>query len=519
MDRGAKRSGSPMSSSGLKQAALTGARWTLLARVGVQLVTWPVTILVMRLLDPGDYGLLAMAMVTIGFITLFSELGLTAALIQAATLNEQVARAACAAIVLCNVAIATLLVLLAPVVAAWFRQPELVDVIRTLTLELLLSSLAAVPHAQLERNLRFRQMSIASMAAGVVGAMTTLTLALLGVGVWALVFGTLAVAAVRSVLIIYFNGRIVWPAFHRGLGAIRPLVRFGGHVLATRALWYWYGQSDQVILARLLHTSVLGCYAVAAQLAMLPIGKAMEVVNRVSFPILSRMQADPAGLRHTHQRLLSLVATYAFGTCWGLAAVAPEFVAIVLGDKWQAATLPLMLLAAVAPLRMFSALNNTVTTAAGAPQASTFELVLAGVLLPLGVLSGALLDGLRGACLAWVVAYPIVYVASNALTCRFLGSRQRSGLQPLAAPLGAAMVMWLCIDAVRWQLSATVPTWLLLAVELAVGAASYIAALHALARTVVRDARSLIHDLVRPSSPTATDGAAAGPRQPADNPA
>lgn len=487
-----------MTIGGLRQAALSGTRWTVAARVGLQLLTWPITILVIRLLDPSDYGLLAMATVTIGFIALFSEMGLSIALVQADTLSEDGMRAACAAILTCNLGIALALVLLAPLAAAWFGEPDVVSVMRVLTLELAVASLAVVPQAQLERQLRFKDISIAFMAAGASGAVVTLVLAILGSGVWSLVFGNLTVAFVRSALIVFFHGRIVPPSFRYGLKPIRGLIHFGGHVLAGRALWYWYGQSDQVILARLLHATILGYYSVAAQLAMLPVSKAMEVVNRVALPVLSRMRADHSALRGMHVRLIGLVATYAFGTCWGLAAVAPEFVAIVLGEKWDTAALPLMLLAAIAPLRMLSALNNTVASAVGRPQASTVELAFAALVVPAAVLAGAWLDGLQGACQAWVAVYPVVYALSNALTCRAVGNSKVRALLALAPPALAGAVMWACIAALRWQLSGNIHIGLLFAVELLGGAVSYAAALHLLAPSLARDVRTLTFDLFHP---------------------
>jgi len=486
-----------MTDGSLRQAALSGARWTLAAKIGLLLLTWPITILVIRLLEPGDYGLLAMAMVTIGFVALFSEMGLGIALVQADKLDDATARTACAAVLVCNVAVAVILCLLAPLAARWFDESDLIDVMRVLTLELLVSSLAAVPQAQLERQLRFKQLSIATMSAGVAGAAMTLLLALLGFGVWSLVYGNLTIAGVRTVMIVVFNGRFVWPSLRHGLAPLRGLVRFGGQVLAARGLWYWFSQADQIILARLLHVSVFGYYSVAAQLAMLPANKAMEVVNRVAFPVLSRMQAA-GSLQATHQRLLSLLATYAFGVCWGLAAVAPDLVVTLLGEKWLAATLPLTLLAAVTPLRMLSALNNTVTAAAGAPQASTIELAVAGLLIPGAVFAGAWLNGLYGACLAWPLTYPVVYLLSNALTCNAIGGSHVRGLLPLAAPMVTAAVMWLCIWLVRWQLDSVVHGGVLLVLELAGGAISYVVAFHVLAPALARDARALAIDLVRP---------------------
>jgi teichuronic acid exporter len=490
-----------MASGGFRQAALSGARWTVAAKIGLQLFTWPVTIIVIRLLEPSDYGLLAMAMVTIGFVTLFSEMGLGVALVQVSALDEAMARSACAAILVCNLFIAGALFLLAPVAADWFDEPDLTSVMRVLTLELIVASVAAVPQAQLERQLQFRQVSIASMAAGVSGSVATLGLALLGFGVWALVIGNLAAACVRSTLIVAYNGRVVWPSFAHWLKPIHGLVGFSGYVLAGRALWYWYGQSDQVILARMLHASLLGYYSVASQLAMLPATKAMEVVNRVSLPILSRMHAEAGSVQPMHRRLLGLVGAYAFGACWGLAAVAPELVAAILGPKWLTATEPLMLLAAAAPLRMLSALNNTVTTAVGAPRAATIELAFASIVMPLAVIVGVWSDGLHGACVAWPLAYPAVYLLSNWLTCNAVKMPKAHGLQPLFGPITAAAAMWLCIWAIRSHYGADLPTLWLLIAEILAGAISYVLVLHLVARALALDARSLIWDLLR-RSPT-----------------
>ena len=488
-----------MSGTALKQAALSGARWTVAARIGLQLITWPITILVIRLLEPSDYGLFAIAMVVIGFIALFSELGLGTALVQADKVDNDTERTACAVIVALNFLIATVLVLVAPLAAAWFNAPGLTLVIQALTLELLVSSVAAVPQAMLERALQFRQLSIAMMAAGACAAAVTLCAAWLGFGVWSLVVGNLTLAIVRSALLIMFHGRMVWPSLRLGLTPILPVVRFSSHVIASRALWYWYGQADQVILARMLHSSLLGYYNVAAQLAMLPANKAMDAINRVAFPILSKLRANPEGLKQTHKRLVGLVAAYGFAICWGLAAVAPEFVALVLGDKWRSAAVPLAMLALVAPLRMFSALHNTIAAAVGVPEAATKELAFASILIPLAVFAGAWSDGLDGAAVAWLVAFPIVYLLSNALTCAAVRVPARQGLRPVAAPLLAGIVMCAFVWAVRRLCGDGVPLPALFVFEIAAGALSYALTLHLAAPALVRDARTLVGELVNPA--------------------
>jgi len=484
---------------GLKQAAMSGARWTLAARLGLQLFTWPITIIVMRLLDPRDYGLFAVAMVVNGFVTLFSEFGLGAALVQAERVDRAVERSACTAIVALNLFIALVLVLLAPWVAMWAEEPDLTLIIRVLALDLLITSIATVPQALMERQLMFRRLSIAMMSGGAGGSVVTLLCAWLDFGVWSLVAGSLTIGLVRSAMLLIMHRRVVWPS--ATLRPVRPLLHFSSHVILGRALWYWYGQSDQLILARLLRASSLGLYNVASQLAMLPVGKAMEAINRVAFPVLSRLRTDADGMQRTHQRLLALVATYAFGICWGLGAVAEDFVVLVLGEKWHSAALPLALLALVAPLRMFCSLHNTITTAAGKPQAANKELATASVVIPLAILAGGWNGGAGGAAIAWVIAYPFIYLLSNALTCSAIGVSAWRGLRAIAAPLAAGLVMLLVVSWVQASLDESTSTAWRLAAGCISGAAGFSAALWLASPALVRDARSLLQELVRPPRP------------------
>lgn len=487
-----------VSAANLRQAALSGARWTMATKIGLQLFTWPVTILVMRLLEPGDYGLFAIAILFSGFIVLFAELGLGVALVQTREVSEPMARAAASLVLLLNGAVAAAIVLAAPWVAILYDEPDVTLVMRLLTLELLLAAFAAVPQAMLERNLQFRALSIAQMAAGVAGSLTMLGAALLDVDVMALVAGALVTALVRSVLIIWFHGRLVLPG-RVNVATVRPMIHVSSQVVLGRVLWYWYGQADQLVLGRLLYAVQLGYYSVAAQLAMLPASKAMEAVNRVVFPIFSRSIADPANLRDMHLRTVGLLALYGFGVCWGLAAVAREFVLLVLGAKWLMAATPLALLALVAPLRMLCSLHNTTATAVGQPEAATKELVVAGMLMPLAVTAGALMNGLAGASFAWLAAFPFVYLLSNRLTCRAIGVSFFAGLRPLAAPVWSGCVMIASVWLVRRAIGADMHPGLLLAAEVVVGALTYAAMMALTARPVLLEAWTFVRDVLMPA--------------------
>ncbi len=144
-------------------------------------------------------------------------------------------------------------------------------------------------------------------------------------------------------------------------------MHFSMHMLGNRILLYWSANLDLIILGRVMVRSTeLGSYSVGANLAAIPGDKVMEAVKRVSFPTLCRMQSKRAQFNQTYERILRVLALYGFLV--GLAAVAPEFVRVVLSEKWRFAVIPLAMLSIAAPIRILTAFQNTVNNAAGVPK-------------------------------------------------------------------------------------------------------------------------------------------------------
>jgi len=488
----------------LKKRALSGMRWTISSRVLVQLITWPSTIIVMRLVNPRDYGLVAMSTVVIGFVSLFGEPGLAAGLVQTRALREETSRAASAVIILLNLILFAGLEVAASGLAAWFREPELTFVIRVASLSLLMTAIATVPQAHLDRNLCFRETALALVAGNLVGSLTTIALALLGFGVWALVFGTLVLSGVRSMLMIGYHGGLVWPDLSRGLQPLRHLLHFSAHVISIRILWYWATNVDLIILGRLTHSAAIGSYSVGANLAAIPGDKAMEAVNRVSFPTLSRLHTEPAQFNAAYERILRMLALYGFLVAWGMAAVAPEFVHVVLSDKWHLAVVPLAMLSIVAPIRMLTAFQATVNTTAGVPQAATTVLTLTSLLLPVGIVIGARVNGINGAAISWVVICPLLFLLSTFLTCRVTHRSMRQNFRQILIPFiaGSCMVAVTCL--VRVVLSVYLPAVVLLCLELVAAACTFFGTVKLLDSALLSDAFKLSRELLRPRN-TATE--------------
>lgn len=479
----------------LRYAAMSGARWMIASRVGLQLITWPITIVVMRLLDPADYGLFALAIVVSSLLVLVAEFGFDAALIQASDPSSAEVRAACSMVWLLNALLAGGLWLSSDVLADAFDEPEVGALLRWMTLDLAFVALAVVPTAMLERRLQFRALSMVQMASGALSSAVTLGCALADLDVWSLICGALTLSGSKLVLVAITYRGLEWPGrLSRAL--VEPLWRMGRHVIASRVLWQWHSQSDQLVLGPIVSSASLGSWSFAAQFSMLPVSKVSGTLQRVALPVLSRLPAGSAAVSATHRKLIGLVAIYAVGVCWGIASVAPEFVLLALGVKWQSAVLPLAVLSAVAPLRMLGALNNLAATSAGRPEAATRELLVASLLLPMAVLFGARQQGLAGACAAWALVYPCIFLLSCRLTSRVVGLPMSCGLRPLVGPMLAGVAMVLVVSGVRRVAGSQWPVGALLTAQIATGAATYVAVLWTVSRHSLREALALAGELL-----------------------
>jgi O-antigen/teichoic acid export membrane protein len=195
---------------------------------------------------------------------------------------------------------------------------------------------------------------------------------------------------------------------------------------------------------------------------------------------------------------MSVLALYGFLVAWALAAVAPEFVQVVLSDKWRAAVVPLSMLAIAAPLRILTAFQNTVNNAAGFPQANTRVSVLTCLALPAGIFVGARIDGIDGAAVSWVVVYAVLYLVSTVYTCRVTQRDVRDDLRLIVVPLLAGIAMLVVTRVLRVLPFAQLPPALLLGVEIIAAAVVFLGTVHLLAPADLGDARVLLRALLRP---------------------
>jgi O-antigen/teichoic acid export membrane protein len=472
-----------------------GVKWVAGAKLGSQLITWGVTIYVMRLLAPADYGLLAMCMVVLGLLSMFAEVGLGPALIQRKEVTAQDLRQAMGVIWLANLGLCLLTNLLSPLVAALYGAPRLQPIMHVLSLQFLLLPLIVVPEVLLQRRLDYKQRSLIELSGALVGSQTTLVLALLDAGVWALVGGMLAQLLWRA-------GALNWcvpgqPRPEWSLKGMGALLGFGGNVTATRLLWYGFMQADVAIVGRVLGDQLLGWYSVSMHLASLPMQRIAAILNHVLFPIMARSQHDLPAIREGVLQVLGYVGMLAFPLMWGMACVAPELVSVVLGPEWQGAVVPLQVLCLIMPFRTLAQLLPAVIDAVGQTGVNLRNVMLACIVMPPAFYVGTRW-GIEGVAYAWLLAYPVVLLVNMRRMLEVIGLRAAIVVGRIGPAMLCSGLMFGAVTALRPYLANQSRLWALV-VEILCGMLVYGLASLVFNRGMVREVRGMLWP--RPATP------------------
>jgi PST family polysaccharide transporter len=463
--------------SGFITPLLRGLAWTAVAKWSTQVLTWASTIVVIRLLSPADYGLVGMAAVFLGMATVLSEFGLGSAIVYLRGLtDEQIGQLNVLSVVFGLMTFAACCGLATPV-ASFFKSPQLRPVVVVMSVAFVISSFQVVPYALLQRDKAFKGLAAADGWRAVTQAATTVVLAMLGWRYWSLVYGGLAGAGVSAAFLTWKRPSSFFMPSAR---AIKPAVVFSRDVIISRVSWYVYANSDFAVAGRTLGQAQLGAYSVAWNLASAAIDKLTDLVNRVSPAFVSEAQHDPASIRRYLRALTEGVSLVTFPVTLGLALVAPDFVAVVLGPRWTAVTQPLRWLALYACLRSITTLFAPIMSAVDLRWASRY-----GVIFPLVFPAAFYLWsrwGTSGIAALWVVVYPVLYIPIYQRLFAKIQMQRREYIRAIWPALSSSVGMMVAVFGVK---GCVPPSWshgVHLGLQVLAGAAIYGVTLSAMHR-------------------------------------
>ncbi|NLS95791.1 MAG: lipopolysaccharide biosynthesis protein [Planctomycetaceae bacterium] len=439
----------------MTKLAFRGGLWLTAFSFATQAVSWIATIVVARLLSPDDYGLMAMAFVITGYVKIFYELGVGAAVIQRPHVSDQELSSLFWALILWGGLLSLLCFLFAYPTVAIFREPRLLPVTQASAGLLVLGTMSVVPSSVLRRQMRFKMFGIINAFAAGVACIVMPLMAYLGAGVWTLVGGFYIRAVVTFLMLFYLSG---WrPQFRFQHHETVPYLRFGLPVVGGNSLFYVVSQAPVVFGGRAFSPGELGQYSLAMQLAVIPNDKIVSLISSVSYPVFSRLQDDHAAFSRFYLRLSELIAFIVLPLYCGAIFIGGDLIPWLLGEKWAASVLPFRLLCISFLVTTIVSPAHNANTAQGRPHWGLFFNLFCAVTMTIGFYLAAASGNPNYLAIPWAAIYIPAQLAYAFITLRTLDIPVSILLEHLRPSILAAISMLLVLVFLRWSLVAAFP--------------------------------------------------------------
>ena len=359
----AKEYNTPQEESSLKQKAINGVKWTFLDQAGSLGISFVVGIVLARLLQPSEYGLLGMVTVFTAIATVFTDSGFGQAMVRKTDLTEEDKLTAfwfsCGMGILVYIA----LFISAPWVSVFYKEPQLTDILRITSIPILFSGLLTIPNMIFTREINFKVTTKISFSRAILSGVIGIYMAIMGYGVWALIVQGLVSYAIGVIMFNYYCRWKIKFIFKKN--SFHYLWGFGSKMLASNLINTAYSNLYQIIIGKFYSSSDLGQYQRGQSYSGLFSNTLTQVVQRVSFPTLSKMQDDTERLKYGYRKIIKMSMLVSCLGSMALAAMAKPLIVILIGEKWLSAAEYLQIICLGALLYPVHSINLNVLTVMG----------------------------------------------------------------------------------------------------------------------------------------------------------
>lgn len=478
--------------------ALRSIPWTLLTYAvnkGLLLVT---TIVLARILDPRDFGLIALATLALLTLAIFSDFGFGAAIVLRQDLGREGLRTALTAMLGLGLVVGGVIVALSPLAGRLFREPSLPPILTALAATVPIGAFVSFYESVLQRELEFRRRFAGQLVQGIAYTVVGLGAAVLGAGVWSLVAAQIASVTMQGATLLVLATIRVRPGFSGP--AARDLLQTGRGFIAQGWLAFASQNADYFIVGRLLGTAPLAFYSMAYRVGSLPYLAIADPIAKVTFPAFAKLHQRGEDVTEAFLSTLRLIALATVPVGVILSAAAAPFTECVFGANWRPMIGVLTALGIWAAIRPTQVTVGWLLNSMGLAGSTA---VVAAALLPVSIAALSLAAHRGGInAVAWVAV--IMLVLSLTMLSLLVARRARIGvgrqLAALLPALAGSVPAW---AAAKLAGDALMPAHPILALVAAVGAgaAAYAVTVIAVAPRLPAQTLRQVRRMVRPSAP------------------
>ncbi len=349
------------------------AMWLGLSTVVIKILSFiTITLVLARVLQPADFGVVGIAWLAMNALDYFREMGIASALTYRQDDDDSIASdVAFITLLISSVAFYLVIYAAAPAVQYFFRDAQgVTPVLRVLALTTLINGISQTPYTLLAKELNFRNKAIPEIIGGIGNSIVAIGMALSGFGVWSLVGGYLTDAVLRSSLVWFFTR---WRPRWRFDGRVwREMIGYGKHIVGSRLLIFGITNIDDAFIGRFLGAAPFGFYTLAYRLSNVPATHVTGLINNLMFPAFSKIQNDREHVRRVYFQTIHAVALITIPLSIGTLVLGPTFVHEYYLGKWDGAIVAMQWLVIYGLMRSIAANMGNIYRALGKPQWLTY---------------------------------------------------------------------------------------------------------------------------------------------------
>ena len=445
----------------------------MFANVGLQTLR---LVVLARLLPATAFGLMAIMMVIIGFVQIFGGLGIGEAIVQKSEPTKEELSTLYWTNVGVGILLFSLLFLSTPLVAVIYHSPEIRRLLPTVALVFLIGPWGGQFNVLLQKALKFRAMALIDICGSFINAATAIALALLGFGVWSLVWGQIAEVSSRTILLVMMGLKAGnRPMFHFRHQDLKGYLGFGLHRVGAMSLNYFNSRVDQLLIGALLGPKLLGYYSMSFNLVIQPVTLISPVLTRVAYPVFSQIKSDIPQVRQGYIRILRILLSINAPILVGAAVVAPVAVPLILGENWLPAAPVIQILAFYALLRTIGNAGGGFILARGRADLTFYWNLALFFFIPATVFTASLTGGLVYIALALLgLQFVLVFANYRFLIFKVLGPCFKEYVRSIVHPIGMTLAMGLVVYFLRLGIAGSFAPWPCLLALIMTGVSLYV---------------------------------------------
>lgn len=460
-----------------------------------KVISFITTIVTARLLSPEHFGLVAVVTAVIAFAEIFNHIGLAAAVVQKRRLSQRQLSSCFFLSIALSILIFSVALSTRTSLAQFYNNDEIGRIFVLISFSLLINGFSVIHYAIIQKQMRFALIAKIEVLAVMFQSILTITLAILKYEAWALAWGILGYSTFRSVSYILSS---CWaPSLLFSIRKSLILIKFGLSVTYTRITWMLYNKADMVLVGKYSSPIDTGYYTMAMNLARLPSNTIVSLAMGVAPVTFAKLKHNKNELFTALNQLTFGLTMVCFPLMFGLIAIAPEMIPLLLGDKWADSVILFQLIAVFCCFKCFDPLLTQLLISTGKQNITALFTTLCAIVIPVAVALGAINYGVFGAAAAWAICYPLLFVFLLYLLKKHIQMKLTAYIASMKTPFITSFSMYFTvfISGVLLETNLELSGTILMTIKILIGLASFLCFLVLFGRREIKQIKTALEKL------------------------